>query len=49
MVEVLRRDLERPTFAEWVARVRSREPVDLAPDTVADAIEAERAERGVDG
>ena len=38
-------DLRRPARAEWLARVRSRLPVEVTTDEIVDAIHAGRDER----
>jgi antitoxin FitA len=42
LLELLRRDLAVPSQRQWVARVQSREPVDVQPADDLDAVRAER-------
>jgi plasmid stability protein len=44
VLSLLRRETSRPTLDEWLDRVASREPIELAPDAATDAVRAERDE-----
>jgi hypothetical protein len=43
---LIRRDLGLPSRREWLERLATREPVDIAPGVIAEDIRAGRAERG---
>jgi hypothetical protein len=45
VLDLIRRDLVLPSRREWLERLASREPVDLGPDDVVEALQAARAER----
>jgi antitoxin FitA len=45
VLDLIRRDLGLPSRREWFERLATREPVNIAPGVVAEAIRAERAER----
>lgn len=42
VLDLLRRDLAFPSQRQWMARVRSREPVDIRSIDAVDAVRAER-------
>lgn len=42
VLDLLRRDLAMPSQRQWVARVQSREPVDVQAVDVLDSVRAER-------
>jgi hypothetical protein len=48
VLDLIRRDLGLPSRREWLERLASREPVDLGPDDVVEALHAARAERDAD-
>jgi plasmid stability protein len=45
VLDLLRRDLGLPSRREWFERLATREPVNIAPGVVAEALHAARAER----
>jgi antitoxin FitA len=45
VLDLIRRDLGLPSRREWLERLATREPVDLGPDDVVEALHAARAER----
>jgi antitoxin FitA len=45
VLDLIRRDLGLPSRREWLERLATREPVDLGPDAVVEALHAARAER----
>jgi plasmid stability protein len=45
VLDLIRRDLGLPSRREWFERLATREPVNLAPGVVAEALHAARAER----
>ena len=45
VLDLIRRDLGLPSRREWLERLATREPVDLGPDAVVEALHATRAER----
>ena len=45
VLELIRRDLRKPTRAEWLARVRARPPANVSHDEVIRSIDEGRAER----
>jgi plasmid stability protein len=45
VLDLIRRDLGLPSRREWFERLATREPVDLGPNDVVEAIHASRAER----
>ena len=45
VLDLIRRDLGLPSRREWLERLATREPVDLGPGVVAEALHAARAER----
>ncbi|HET9556693.1 MAG TPA: hypothetical protein VFS70_06115, partial [Actinomycetota bacterium] len=45
VLDLIRRDLGLPSRREWLERLATREPVDLGPDDVVEALQAARAER----
>ncbi len=48
VLDLIRRDLGLPSRREWLERLATREPVDLAPGVVVEALHAARAARDVD-
>jgi antitoxin FitA len=48
VLDLIRRDLGLPSRREWFERLAAREPVDLAPGAVVEALHAARAERDAD-
>jgi hypothetical protein len=45
VLDLIRRDLGLPSRRAWLERLATREPVDLGPDAVVEALHAARAER----
>jgi len=45
VLDLIRRDLGLPSRRDWLERLATREPVDLDPDDVVEALDAVRAER----
>ena len=45
VLDLIRRDLGLPSRREWLERLATREPVNLEPDAVVEALHAARAER----
>ena len=45
VLELIRKDLRKPTRAEWLARVRARPPANVSHDDVIRSIDEGRAER----
>ncbi len=45
VLDLIRRDLGLPSRREWFERLATREPVDLGPGAVVEALHAARAER----
>ena len=45
VLELIRRDLRKPSRAEWLARVRARPPANVSHDDVIRSIDEGRAER----
>lgn len=46
LVDLVERDLEKPTLESWLAQVREREPVDLPDGLIAEVVREGREERG---
>jgi antitoxin FitA len=49
VLDLIRRDLGLPSRREWLERLATREPVDIAPGVIAEDIRAARAEREDEG
>ena len=47
VLELIRKDLRKPTRAEWLARVRSLPPANIATEDVIRDLDEGRAERAV--
>jgi antitoxin FitA len=45
MLDLIRRDLGLPSRREWLERLATREPADLEPDAIVEALHVARAER----
>jgi hypothetical protein len=45
VLDLIRRDLGLPSRREWLERLATREPVDLEPGAIAEALHAAREER----
>ena len=45
VLDLIRRDLGLPSRREWFERLATREPVNIPPGVIAEALHAERAER----
>jgi hypothetical protein len=45
VLDLIRRDLGLPSRREWLERLATREPVNLGPDAVVEALHHARAER----
>jgi hypothetical protein len=45
VLDLIRRELGLPSRREWLERPETREPVDLGPDAVVEALHDARAER----
>jgi len=45
VLELIRKDLRKPSRAEWLARIRARPPADVSHDDVIRSIDEGRAER----
>ena len=45
VLDLIRRDLRLPSRRKWLERLATREPVDLGPDDVVEALHHARAER----
>jgi hypothetical protein len=48
VLDLFRRDLGLPSRREWLERLATKEPVDLAPGVVVEALHAARAARDAD-